>query len=351
HHNTPPVIYRSESTQPTHQLSNDHTIVKLDFKGDVIGSDYINANFISGFNSDEEYIACQAPLHSTVNDFFRMIIEHNVRIVVTLTQCIEKGRLVTSKCEKYWPSSDDPDDDDMDRGDDSTGSNTRSSKKAIPSMQFGDIAIELVSEEAIESEFIIRELKLIKGDSHHSLTQYHFIQWPDFGCPQNPYSLIHLIEIIRKQYTAINSHENGINSPILVHCSAGVGRSGTFIAVDRIMEMLTKTPGADTSLPKDITIDVFNTVCDMRRCRPNMVQTEDQYIYIYDCIKYLIDRLEGQNLQNSQTDENTSHCDRDEKDKVDGCCLDESSVDPDHLTTGAHLTRQISNESCENTML
>ncbi|CAG2176014.1 unnamed protein product [Oppiella nova] len=99
-----------------------------------------------------------------------------------------------SKCEKYWPSSDDPDDDDMDRGDDSTGSNTRSSKKAIPSMQFGDIAIELVSEEAIESEFIIRELKLIKGDSHHSLTQYHFIQWPDFGCPQNPYSLIHLIE-------------------------------------------------------------------------------------------------------------------------------------------------------------
>ncbi|CAG2119902.1 unnamed protein product [Medioppia subpectinata] len=103
-------------------------------------------------------------------------------------------------------------------------------------------------------------------------------------------------------------------SPILVHCSAGVGRSGTFIAVDRIMEMLKHCPdsGGGVQVPKDLTIDVFNTVCDMRRCRPNMVQTEDQYIYIYDCIKYFIDRLEGQTAGPTDVTD-TSLCDIIEK--------------------------------------
>ncbi|CAG2114979.1 unnamed protein product, partial [Medioppia subpectinata] len=138
--------------------TDDHTIVKLGFKADSVGSDYINANFISGFHSDEEYIACQAPLHSTVNDFFRMVIEHNVMIVVTLTQCIEKGR---SKCEKYWPSYDDIEDNDMVRPGGADIDSGTGGHKESPQLTFGDITVELVSER-MEGEFIIRELKLIK---------------------------------------------------------------------------------------------------------------------------------------------------------------------------------------------
>ncbi|XP_067950911.1 receptor-type tyrosine-protein phosphatase H-like isoform X1 [Watersipora subatra] len=224
-------------------LPFDHSRVKLLPADEEEGSDYINANYMPGYSSKREYIATQGPLPGTIDHFWRMIWEQNVSMVVMLTQCIERGR---RKCEPYWPEN--------------------MEEAAI----YGDLVVTKRSE-SILPEYTIRIFDIQMATRKRPCIMFHFTHWPDFGCPETCDSLLKFITDIRMHFTK----ETGRCGPIVVHCSAGVGRTGTYIAVDRLLQ----------HIQDHDEIDIFNLVLEMRNYRCRMVQTEDQYIYIHDCLK------------------------------------------------------------------
>lgn len=223
----------------TNILAFDHSRVKLLPLDDEEGSDYINANYMPGYHSKREYIAAQGPLPGTKDDFWRMVWEQNVSVVVMVTQAVERGRV---KCEIYWPTGTDP-------------------------VYFGDLVIQLRSESNL-SDYILRILDVQLGDQKREVKHFHFLKWPDFGCPANTSLLINFIQTVRSYmpYTA--------TGPTIIHCSAGVGRTGTFIAIDWLLQHIREHP----------EVDIFGLILEMRSYRVNMVQTEDQYIFIHQCI-------------------------------------------------------------------
>ncbi|CAI9718161.1 receptortyrosineH-likeproteintype phosphatase 10D-like isoform X1 [Octopus vulgaris] len=229
------------------------------------GSDYINANYIPGFTSRREYIATQGPLSSTRDDFWRMVWEQNVHNIVMLANCIEKHR---EKCDHYWPDNDE----------------TRC---------YGNIKVEKLNE-TITSDWTVTEFLMSNPDrvTRH-LHHFHFTSWPDFGVPSNPQSIITFVRLVRNKLQNIG--------PLVIHCSAGVGRTGTFISVDRSLQ----------DLEKNNEVDVLRVVHEMRQHRSFMVQTEEQYIYIHRCILYAIqgdnkDIYENETYMNENIYENTN---------------------------------------------
>ncbi|XP_054716770.1 tyrosine-protein phosphatase 10D-like [Uloborus diversus] len=222
----------------------DHSRVKLLPLGDEPGSDFINANYIPGTSSLREYIATQGPLATTVDDFWRMIWEQSVSTIVMLTQCVERGK---SKCEEYWPPP------------------------TQGGAHYGDLLVRTISVSMLDS-YVIRIFRVQLGTRGREVKQLHFTRWPDFGCPESPEELLNFVRAVRDHLPRTQP------GPIIVHCSAGVGRTGTFIAVDRIAQEL-----QDTNY-----IDVYGTVMDLRQHRTNMVQTEDQYVYIHRCVLQLL---------------------------------------------------------------
>ncbi|GFY75205.1 phosphatidylinositol phosphatase PTPRQ [Trichonephila inaurata madagascariensis] len=239
-----------EENRPKNRWLNifpyDHSRVKLLPLGDEPGSDFVNANYIPGYSSLREYIATQGPLANTVDDFWRMIWEQSVSMIVMLTQCVERGK---NKCEQYWPD-------------------------AGEAKHYGDMQVRTISESMLSS-YIIRLFHVQLGSQERRVKQMHFTHWPDFGCPECPDDLINFIRAVRDHLPRFKP------GPIIVHCSAGVGRTGTFISVDRLSQQLRNTEA----------IDIFGTVMELRHHRINMVQTEDQYIYIHLCIKQLVDDI------------------------------------------------------------
>ncbi|XP_063404500.1 receptor-type tyrosine-protein phosphatase alpha-like [Mytilus trossulus] len=219
----------------------DKTRVKLLPFEDEPGSDYINANYALGFTSAREYIAAQGPLASTINDFWRMIWEQNASIIVMLTQCVERGR---KKCEHYWPMLNE-------------------------SLYYGDIVVQLDSESHLP-DFILRTFSLRVGDLERKVRHYYYLLWPDMGTPACTDYMIRFVSTIRCDVRP------DMTGPIVVHCSAGVGRTGTFITLDTLIR---KIQNGDDS------IDIFGQILQLRHCRLNMVQTESQYIYIHECIR------------------------------------------------------------------
>ncbi|KAM3855913.1 receptor-type tyrosine-protein phosphatase eta [Vipera latastei] len=207
--------------------------------------DYINANYMPGYNAKKEFIAAQGPLPNTVQDFWRMIWEKKIYTVVMLTKCIEQGR---TKCEEYWPNK--------------------------QSKNYGDIMVAMTSEISLP-EWTIRDFSIEQSDSpeSHPVRQFHFTAWPDHGVPETTDLLIsfrHLVHEFMKQKPP--------SSPTLVHCSAGVGRTGTFIAIDRLIQQM----------EMENTVDVYGTVYDLRMHRSLMVQTEDQYVFLNHCVMDII---------------------------------------------------------------
>ncbi|KAH0616681.1 hypothetical protein JD844_027982 [Phrynosoma platyrhinos] len=191
-------------------LPYDTTRVKLSNVDDDPCSDYINASYIPGNNFRREYIATQGPLPGTKDDFWKMAWEQNVHNVVMVTQCVEKGRV---KCDHYWPFDQD-------------------------SLYYGDLIVQMLSESVLP-EWTIREFKVCSEeqlDSSRLIRQFHYTVWPDHGVPETTQSLIH----------------------------AGVGRTGTFIALDRLLQQLEL---------KDC-VDIYGAVHDLRLHRVHMVQTE-----------------------------------------------------------------------------
>ncbi|XP_065259425.1 receptor-type tyrosine-protein phosphatase eta-like [Emys orbicularis] len=225
-------------------LPYDISRVKLSIQNHPT-DDYINANYMPGYNSKKEFIAAQGPLPNTVQDFWRMIWEKNIYAIVMLTKCVEQGR---TKCEEYWPDK---------------GSN-----------YYDDITVTLVSEYVLP-EWTIRDFTVEDRDAteSHSVRQFHFTSWPDHGVPETTDLLINFRHLVQE-----NIRQNPPDSPTLVHCSAGVGRTGTFIAIDRLIQQI----------EMDNISDVYGVVYELRMHRPLMVQTEDQYIFLNQCVLDII---------------------------------------------------------------
>ncbi|XP_074075989.1 receptor-type tyrosine-protein phosphatase H [Macrotis lagotis] len=202
-------------------------------------SDYINASFIPGLFGPREYIATQGPLPQTVGDFWRLVWEQQSRTIVMLTNCVESGRV---KCEHYWPLD-------------------------VKPCNYGRLRVTLKGED-VTKHWTIRELQLFHMDLKESLfvRQFHYTAWPDHGVPRSPDPLLAFQALLRKWL----DQNLGGGLPI-VHCSAGVGRTGTLIALDVLI----------MQLQKNQKVGVQSFVRKMRKSRPLMVQTEGQYIFLY----------------------------------------------------------------------
>ncbi|KFW70259.1 Receptor-type tyrosine-protein phosphatase eta, partial [Pygoscelis adeliae] len=225
-------------------LPYDISRVKLSDQSSAT-DDYINANYMPGYNSKKAFIAAQGPLPDTIEDFWRMIWEKNIYSIVMLTKCVEQGR---TKCEQYWPDK--------------------------QSKSYGDIIVTMVSE-IVLPEWTIRDFTVEKSNTpeSHTVRQFHFTSWPDHGVPEATDLLINFRHLVHEY-----SSQNPIDSPTLVHCSAGVGRTGTFIAIDRLIQQI----------EMENTVDVYGVVYDLRMHRPLMVQTEDQYVFLNQCVMDII---------------------------------------------------------------
>ncbi|KAL3882800.1 hypothetical protein ACJMK2_029107 [Sinanodonta woodiana] len=247
----------------TNILPYDHSRVKLLPIEDEEGSDYINANYIQGYNSKREYIAAQGPLPSTRDDFWRMVWEQSAEIIVMLTKCTEKGRV---KCDKYWPDVNEP-------------------------VFHGELIVNVSSESTL-GDYIIRVIQLRLAQITKKVYHFSFLNWPDMGCPKAPAALLNFVTSVRT-YVKPN-----FQSPIVVHCSAGVGRTGTFIAIDHLMQQV-----------RDYDeVDIFNLVYEMRNQRCNMVQTEDQYVYIHDSIlEYITEDDDGEEEEGIYINKDADH--------------------------------------------
>ncbi|XP_050678387.1 tyrosine-protein phosphatase 69D [Leptidea sinapis] len=262
----------------------DQTRVKLTPQDGVPGSDYINANYVMGYKgaSDlnqerKKFICAQGPTDTTVNDFWRMIWEQGLELIVMLTNLEEYSKV---KCSKYWP--------DEVRG----------------ARAFGAITVHHVSEKRY-SDYIVRELRISKqpvnsegqpivenngvakrnGDCGMNETtgsaptspreqlrtesrvvrQYHFLMWKDFAAPEHPHSILRFIKRVNEAWSMC------VSRCALVHCSAGVGRTGTLVALDCLLDQLRDTAVAP----------VAATVAELRSQRNFLVQSLKQYVFVY----------------------------------------------------------------------
>ncbi|XP_029524358.1 receptor-type tyrosine-protein phosphatase eta-like isoform X3 [Oncorhynchus nerka] len=232
-------------------LPYDSSRVKLSIHGSPF-DDYINSNYIPGYNSRKEFIAAQGPLPGTVNEFWRMIWEKNVQTLVMLTRCNEQGRV---KCEEYYPSE---------------------------TKHFENITVTTTSEIPLE-DWTIRDfdVKNVKTVETRSVRHFHFTAWPDHGVPETTELLINFRHLVREHMDQYSRH-----SPTVVHCSAGVGRTGTFIAIDRLI----------FQIERESMVDVYGTIHDLRMHRPLMVQTEEQYVFLNQCAMDIIRSRTGTNV-------------------------------------------------------
>lgn len=224
----------------------DHSRVILDT--DKKSTDYINASLISGYVRREAYIATQGPLPSTFNDFWRMIWQYETKAVVILGQRIENGII---KFPLYWP----------------TANNV--------AVKYGKLTAKMKSFEKFVG-YAVTSLQLYKKPSSgiRELKLFHFAAWNDRKVPNNTEEILSFRE-------AINRWRGDHKSPIVVHCSAGVGRTGAFIAIDAIIENISRAQ----------LIDVYNYVNYMRTRRVCIVQTEDQFQFVYDAVLAYLERL------------------------------------------------------------
>uniref|UniRef100_A0A8C2DNW7 Receptor-type tyrosine-protein phosphatase F n=1 Tax=Cyprinus carpio TaxID=7962 RepID=A0A8C2DNW7_CYPCA len=232
-----------EVNKPKNRYANviayDHSRVVLTPVDGVPGSDYINANYIDGYRKQNAYIATQGPLPETLSDFWRMVWEQRASTIVMMTRLEEKTRI---KCDQYWPV----------RGTETYG------------------MIQVTMLDAVElATYSVRTFALYKNGSSEKreVRQFQYMAWPDHGVPEYPTPILAFLRRVK----ACNPPDAG---PMVVHCSAGVGRTGCFIDIDAMLERM----------KHEKTVDIYGHVTCMRAQRNYMVQTEDQYIFIHEAL-------------------------------------------------------------------
>lgn len=220
-------------------IAYDHSRVVLQDTEGVPGGDYINANYCDGYRKHNAYIATQGPLIETFADFWKMCWEVKTATIVMMTKLEERTRI---KCDQYWPSR---------------GTET-----------FGSITVTLSDVQELAT-YCIRTFHINKGmdSERREIKQLQFTAWPDHGVPDHPAPFLQFLRRVKN----VNPPDAG---PLIVHCSAGVGRTGCFIVIDAMIERL----------KFEKTVDIYGHVTCLRAQRNYMVQTEDQYIFIHDAV-------------------------------------------------------------------
>uniref|UniRef100_A0AAQ5XTX9 protein-tyrosine-phosphatase n=1 Tax=Amphiprion ocellaris TaxID=80972 RepID=A0AAQ5XTX9_AMPOC len=219
-------------------IAYDHSRVRLQPQDGDSDSDYINANYVDGYHRPNHYIATQGPMQETVYDFWRMVWQENTAAIVMVTNLVEVGRV---KCCKYWP-----DDTEI----------------------YGDMKVTLIETQLL-SEYVIRTFAMEKRGvaEIREIRQFHFTGWPDHGVPLHATGLLGFIRRVKAKTPPTAG-------PTVVHCSAGAGRTGCFIVIDIMLDMA----------EREGVVDIYNCVRELRARRVNMVQTEEQYVFIHDAI-------------------------------------------------------------------
>ncbi|XP_063747152.1 protein tyrosine phosphatase receptor type Fa isoform X3 [Eleginops maclovinus] len=232
-----------EVNKPKNRYANviayDHSRVILTPVDGVSGSDYINANYIDGYRKQNAYIATQGPLPETLSDFWRMVWEQRTCTIIMMTRLEEKSRV---KCDQYWPS----------RGTETYG------------------MIQVTMLDTVElATYSVRTFTLYKNGSSEKreVRQFQFMAWPDHGVPEYPTPTLSFLRRVK----ACNPPDAG---PMVVHCSAGVGRTGCFIVIEAMLERM----------KHEKSVDIYGHVTCLRSQRNYMVQTEDQYIFIHEAL-------------------------------------------------------------------
>ncbi|XP_056122070.1 protein tyrosine phosphatase receptor type Fa isoform X15 [Rhinichthys klamathensis goyatoka] len=232
-----------EVNKPKNRYANviayDHSRVVLTPVDGVPGSDYINGNYIDGYRKQNAYIATQGPLPETLSDFWRMVWEQRTNTIVMMTRLEEKSRV---KCDQYWPSR---------------GTET-----------YGMIQVSMLDTVELAT-YSVRTFALYKNGSSEKreVRQFQFMAWPDHGVPEYPTPILAFLRRVK----ACNPPDAG---PMVVHCSAGVGRTGCFIVIEAMLERM----------KHEKSVDIYGHVTCMRAQRNYMVQTEDQYIFIHEAL-------------------------------------------------------------------
>ncbi|KAH8356207.1 hypothetical protein KR200_006949, partial [Drosophila serrata] len=235
----------------TDVLCYDHSRVVLAHEDGDEPSDYINANFVDGYKQKNAYISTQGPLPKTSPDFWRMIWEQQCLVIVMTTRVMERGRV---KCGQYWEPTEDS------------------------SLEFGNYHVRTISVECNEDYTVASlELRNIKTDEIRNVSHWQFTSWPDYGVPSSAMAMLNFLQKVRdKQAELVHAlgdtwagHARG--PPIVVHCSAGIGRTGTFITLDICISRL-----------EDVgTADIRGTVEKIRSQRAYSIQMPDQYVFCH----------------------------------------------------------------------
>ncbi|XP_076390650.1 tyrosine-protein phosphatase Lar isoform X9 [Megachile rotundata] len=220
-------------------IAYDHSRVILQTIDGISGTDYINANYCDGYRKQNAYVATQGPLQETFGDFWRMCWELRSSTIVMMTKLEERTRI---KCDQYWPSR---------------GSET-----------YGLMTVTITDVQELAT-YCIRTFQISRAgySERREIKQLQFTAWPDHGVPEHPAPFLQFLRRVR----SLNPPESG---PLIVHCSAGVGRTGCFIVIDSMLERI----------KHEKMIDIYGHVTCLRAQRNYMVQTEDQYIFIHDAL-------------------------------------------------------------------
>ncbi|XP_071490732.1 receptor-type tyrosine-protein phosphatase mu-like [Diadema antillarum] len=226
-------------------IAYDHSRVVLETVDGDPHSDYYNANYIRNFRGEKVIIASQAPNEASLTDFWRMIWQENVETVVMVTALTQNGK---DECTQYWPEE------------------TRS-------INIGNFSIFLFEEHTF-SDHVIRELdvKMGRSEEKRTVTQFHYMSWSKKEVPEDYTTLLDFVDVVLRHHTTMPLFKR--NRPMLVHCSAGAGRTGTFLTLYNMLFMMREIE----------KVDIFGFVNQMRENRIKMVDTQDQYLFIYNAL-------------------------------------------------------------------